>query len=541
MFLDAPSPHAQARESVRTLRGTEVTPDQLRNEVDDVRRLERDGAMRVATSTDDPIAPGHRHERLQQFHLGLKVVGGSIVRQTANGVVTSLIGQVYRAEVDTAAPGLTAPAVAARLRADGATLVTEPALAFLGRDDGAITLVYEVSVRREAFDARTIYLDAATGAELLSLPLVKDQGAVGEGLGVLGDRKKVAARQVGSVFYTEDMLRPPLLWTIDLRSNRNRLDQVADGNPIFQADLASDSDNVWTDPVAVDAHTYLGWTYDYIFKRIGVRGLDNGNAPMFAGINTYTPQQCVGPLPNGEFGSLCVNAFWLGPPAGPGGKGLMIFGNGIPSNFVLTATGQTIGPLAGALDIVAHELAHGVTDYTSGLEYQNESGALNEAFSDMIGVAVEAYFQTRGNGPLQADYLMGEDSFKASRAGSVSGIRSIQSPTAYGDPDHYSVRYTGPEDNGGVHINSGIPNHAFYLAIEGGTNRVSGRAVTGVGFANRDQIERVFFRAFTRMLPVRATFSQARAATIQSARDLYSSNAAVERAVTDAWTAVGVQ
>ena len=541
MFFDAPSPHAQARETVRSLHGTAVAPDQLRQEVDEVRRLERDGAMRVAAATDDPLAPGHRHERLQQYHLGLKVVGGSVVRQTANGVVTSLLGQVYRADVDSAAPGLTAEAVAARLRTSGAALLTEPALAFLGRDDGAITLVYEVSVRREAFDLRTVYLDAASGAELLSVPLVKDQSAVGEGLGVLGDRKKVAARQVGGTFYTEDMLRPPLLWTIDLRSNRSRLDQVASGNPIFQSDLASDSDNVWTDPVAVDAHTYLGWTYDYIFKRIGVRGLDNGNAPMFAGINTYSPQQCVGPLPSGEFGILCVNAFWLGPPAGPGGRGLMVFGNGIPSNFVLTTTGQTVGPLAGALDIVAHELTHGVTDYTSGLEYRNESGALNEAFSDMVGVAAEAYFQTRGNGPLQADYLIGEDSFQARRAGSVSGIRSIQSPTAYGHPDHYSVRFTGPEDNGGVHINSGIPNHAYYLAIEGGTNRVSGRTVTGVGFANRDQIERVFFRAFTQMLPVRATFSQARAATIQSARDLYSSNAAVERAVTDAWTAVGVQ
>ena len=541
MLFDVPSPHAQARDAVRTVHATELAPDALRQEVDEVRRLERDGAMRVAASTDDPIAPGHRHERLQQYHLGLTVVGGSVVRQTANGVVTSLLGQVYRADVDTAAPGLTAQAVAARLRAGGAALVTEPALAFLGRDDGAITLVYDVSVRREAFDLRTLYLDASTGAELLSLPLVKDQSAVGEGLGVLGDRKKVAARQVGGTFFTEDMLRPPLLWTIDLRSDRTRLDQVAGGAPIIQRDLASDSDNVWTDPVAVDAHTYLGWTYDYIFKRIGVRGLDNGNAPMFGSINVYSPQQCVGPLPSGEFGLLCVNAFWIGPPAGPDGKGLMVFGNGIPSNFVLTSTGQTVGPLAGALDIVAHELTHGVTDYTSGLEYRNESGALNEAFSDMVGVATEAYFQPRGTNLLQADYLIGEDSFQARRAGSVSGIRSIQAPAAYGHPDHYSVRFTGPQDNGGVHINSGIPNHAFYLAIEGGINRVSGRAVTGVGFANRDQIERVFFRAFTQMLPVRATFVQARAATIQSARDLYSSNAAVERAVTDAWTAVGVQ
>ncbi|MBL8136546.1 MAG: M4 family metallopeptidase [Acidobacteria bacterium] len=536
-----PASQAQPSEAVRTLRATEATPSELRQVVDDVRRMERDGAMRVASSTDDLLLPGHSHERLQQYHLGLKVVGGSIVRQTANGVVTSLLGQVYRATADTASPGLTAAAIRTRLTATGVSLLADPALAFLGLDDGSMALVYEVHVRGKALDARTVYLDATSGAERLSLPLARDQGAVGEGLGVLNDRKKVATRLVGGTYYTEDMLRPPLLWTIDLRANRPRLDEVADGGPVFQADLASDGDNVWTDPVAVDAHTYLGWTYDFVFKRIGFRGLDNRNAPMFAAINIYSPQQCVSGLPDDEFGAFCVNAFWIGPPFGPGGRGLMVFGNGIPPNFSFTGSGQTVGPLAGALDVVAHELTHGITDYTSGLEYQGESGALNEAFSDMMGVAVEAYFQPRGTGPLQADYLLGEDSFRAARAGSVSGIRSMQSPTAYGDPDHYSVRYRGSEDNGGVHVNSGIPNHVFFLAIEGGTNRVSGGTVTGVGFANRDQIEKVFFRAFTTMLPVRATFAQARAATIQSARDLYPSNAAVERAVTDAWTAVGVQ
>lgn len=536
-----PALQAQSSDAVRTLRATDATPGELRLAVDDVRRMERDGAMRVAAATDDLLLPGHSHERLQQYHLGLKVVGGSVVRQTANGVVTSMLGHVYRATADTATPGLTAAAIRTRLTAAGASLLAEPALAFLGLDDGAVALVYEVHVRGAGLDARTVYLDAASGVERLSLPLAKDQGAVGEGLGVLNDRKKVATRLVGGTYYTEDMLRPPQLWTIDLRSNRARLDEVADGGPVFQADLASDSDNVWTDPVAVDAHTYLGWTYDFVFKRIGFRGLDNRNAPMFASINVYSPQQCVQPLPQGEFGTLCTNAFWLGPPFGPGGRGLMVFGNGIPPNFFLTGSGQTVGPLAGALDIVAHELTHGITDYTSGLEYQGESGALNEAFSDMMGVAVEAYFQPRGTGQLQADYLVGEDSFRALRPGSQAGIRSVQAPNAFGHPDHYAVRYRGTEDNGGVHINSGIPNHAFFLAIEGGTNRISGGTVTGVGFANRDQIEKVFFRAFTTMLPVRATFAQARAATIQSARDLYPSNAAVERAVTDAWTAVGVQ
>lgn len=536
-----PAPQAQSVESVRTLGATEVAPGELRQAVDDVRRMERDGTMRVAASGDDLLLPGHSHERLQQYHLGLKVVGGSIVRQTSNGIVTSILGQVYRPSVDAVSPALTAAAITARLRGTGAAPLAEPTLVFLGLEDGGMALVYEAHVRGKGFDARTAYLDAATGAERLSLPLAKDQDAVGEGLGVLNDRKKVATRLVGGTYYTEDMLRPPLLWTIDLRTNRERLDEIADSAPVAQSDLASDSDNVWTDAVAVDAHTYLGWTYDFIFKRIGFRGLDNRNAPMFASINIYTPLQCVQPLPDGEFGAFCVNAFWIGPPYGPGGSGLMVFGNGIPSNFAFTATGQTVGPLAGALDVVAHELTHGVTDYTSGLEYQGESGALNEAFSDMVGVAVEAYFQPQGTGLLRADYLIAEDSFRAARTGAVSGIRSLQAPADYGDPDHYSGRYRGPEDNGGVHTNSGIPNHAYYLAIEGGTNRVSGRTVAGVGFANRDQIEKVFFRAFTTMLPVRATFAQARAATIQSARDLYPASAAVERAVTDAWTAVGVQ
>ena len=540
--IDMPAPHAQSRGTVTTLHATESTPAELRRLVDDVRRLERDGSMEVASATDDALLPGHRHERLQQYHLGLRVVGGSLVRQTADGVVTSLQGQIYdTASVKEARAGKTAEAVAKTLRDGGETVIGEPALVFLGLEDGTVALVYEVSARRAIFEARLAYLDATTGAERLSLPLVKDQSAVGEGTGVLGDRKKMATRLLGGSYYADDQLRPPTLWTLDLRANRGRLDLLADNATVLQSDLAVDSDNVWTDPVAVDAHTYLGWTYDFVFKRIGVRGLDNRNAPMFGTINVYSPQQCVGPLPAGEFGALCTNAFWLGPPAGPGQRGMMVFGNGIPSSFFLTSSGQTVGPLAGALDVVAHELTHGITDYTSGLEYQNESGALNEAFSDMMGTAVEFYFQTRGSGALQSDYLMGEDAFKALRAGSISGIRSMQSPTLFGHPDHYSIRYTGTADNGGVHTNSGIPNHAYYLAIEGGTNRVSGRSVTGVGFANREQIERVFFRAFTQMLPVRATFAQARAATIQSARDLYPSNGAVERAVTDAWTAVGVQ
>jgi Zn-dependent metalloprotease len=141
-----------------------------------------------------------------------------------------------------------------------------------------------------------------------------------------------------------------------------------------------------------------------------------------------------------------------------------------------------------------------------------------------------------GRSDRTADYLMGEDTF----TGVATGIRSLSNPASFGDPDHYSRRYVGPEDNGGVHINSGIPNHAFYLAIEGGTNRTSGLAVQGVGAANREQIERVFYRGFTAFLTPSSNFAQARQATLRAASELYGDSSAAFRAVGQAWTAVGV-
>jgi thermolysin len=215
------------------------------------------------------------------------------------------------------------------------------------------------------------------------------------------------------------------------------------------------------------------------------------------------------------------------------GGGIVVYGVGLPDG--VTAGGRSWTHTAAAIDLVAHELTHGVTGYTSRLIYLNESGALNESFSDLIGASVEFFFQQPGNGNQRADYLVAEDAVKP------SGIRSLEDPGAFGHPDHYSKRFTGTADNGGVHINSGISNHAFYLAIEGGANRTSGIAVQGVGGANREQIERVFYRAYTQLLPADATFSLARAATIQAARDLYGAGGVVERAIVQAWTAVGVE
>jgi bacillolysin len=287
---------------------------------------------------------------------------------------------------------------------------------------------------------------------------------------------------------------------------------------LHSSDLATDDDNVWTDGAVVDAHVYAGYTYDYYFKQQGRRGLDNADIAIHSVTHAFRREDWR------LYSSSVINSFFAN--AAYLGDGIMYYGDGLPFN--VTLGGQRYNYMSGALDVVAHELTHGVTDYSSQLIYQNESGALNEAFSDIMGTSVEFFMQ-----PEKADYLLGEDVI------SPGGTRSMKNPMLFGDPDHYSVRYTGSLDNGGVHTNSGIANHAFYLAIEGGRHRLGG-TVQGVGAANRLQIERVFYRAFTAFLTPSATFSQARAATIQAARELYGAGSAAETAVIQAWNAVGV-
>jgi bacillolysin len=191
--------------------------------------------------------------------------------------------------------------------------------------------------------------------------------------------------------------------------------------------------------------------------------------------------------------------------------------------------------MSGAIDIVAHEYAHGVIDASSALRYRNEAGALSEAFADIMATGAEFYSQKVGSGRLLADYLVGEDVV------SGGGLRSLEDPRLHGNPAHYADRYTGIADNGGVHVNSTIVSHAYFLAVEGGTDRSSDLPAVGVGHENRAQIEKIFYRAFVYLLPSGATFATARAATIQAARDLFGSGHPAERAIVQAWRAVGVE
>jgi thermolysin len=391
--------------------------------------------------------------------------------------------------------------------------------------DGGYRLVYHA--RAYTVESATEYfIDANDGSIVLTLDAAQRQtAAIGVGTGVLGDQKKMSVSREGGTFFADDFLRPPSIWTVDMKQNLQRtLDFLNGLVALGPSERASDTDNKWTDSAAVDAHSYVGYTYDYYFKRFGRRGLDNNNIELTSLVHTVN-RAAVFSQPPSIQNMFYANAFY-------DGDGVMVFGEGLPQGATLG--GQRWDYLAGALDVTAHELSHGVTEFTSNLIYQGESGALNESFSDMMGTSVEFFYQPVGTGPMKADYLIGEDVV------TPGGLRNMANPNAFGDPDHYSRRYTGPLDNGGVHTNSAIGNQWFYLAIEGGTNRTSGLSVTGVGSANREQIEKVVYRAFTQLMPANATYSTARAVTIQAAIDLYGASSAATQAVTQAWTALGV-
>jgi Zn-dependent metalloprotease len=180
-------------------------------------------------------------------------------------------------------------------------------------------------------------------------------------------------------------------------------------------------------------------------------------------------------------------------------------------------------------DSVVRELAHAVVDRTAALIYRRESGALADAWADIVATSVAAASKSAEDG--------GRDLYLVSGDATAGGLRSLRDPARHGNPDHYS----GVSATATVRANSTVASHAFYLAVEGGVNRTSGLAVEGVGPSRREQVETAFSRAFAYMLPSAAGFGTAREATIQSARDLYGPESDAARAIAEAWAAVGVR
>ena len=237
---------------------------------------------------------GHVHERYQQYANGIRVVGGEITRQSAGGVTTSIFGELQQVSGVADRPDLSEDAARDRFRALSPRQMADDRpieLVILTKDDGSHALAYTTHVWTAAGWMRT-YLDATSGEVLLQYndmqtPVCRrhrhrrarrhqeDQHAAR--LGPLPRRRSAAAAG-------PDHLRHA--------GQPAQTDRYLDGIYVATtSDIASDSDNVWTDGASVDAHVYLGYTYDYYFKRFGRKGLDDRNAPIYAMTHPVQPQR----------------------------------------------------------------------------------------------------------------------------------------------------------------------------------------------------------------------------------------------------------
>ncbi len=252
------------------------------------------------------------------------------------------------------------------------------------------------------------------------------------------------------------------------------------------------------------AYLYAGTTYDYFFSTHGRDSFDNAGGAIISTVHyDDTPGD----------GESYGNAFWSGI------AGQMVYGDGYAS----------------ADDVVAHELTHAVTEHSADLLYYYQSGALNESMSDVFGETVD--IETgNGNDTAGVRWLMGEDL-------PIGAIRNMMNPNLGNDPGKMSDSaqfrcvadgWTNPNgDSGGVHTNSGVPNHAYALTVDGGT--YNGRTVTGIGLL---KAAKIWYRALTVYLTSGSTFLDSYNALIQSCSDLTGTNGITAANCTQVTTAL---
>lgn len=261
------------------------------------------------------------------------------------------------------------------------------------------------------------------------------------------------------------------------------------------------------DVAADEAYDGLGTTYELYEQAFGRNSLDDHGLPLIGTVH---------------YRQGWDNAMWDGTQ--------MVFGDG---------DGQYFNRFTLAIDVIGHELTHGVTQYTAGLDYQDEPGALNESFSDVFGSLVKQY--SNNQDAASADWMIGEGLFTARvQSGDPShpaALRSMLHPgTGYNDPvlgkdpqpDNMRNYDHTKEDNGGVHINSGIPNRAFALT-----------AVAIGGYAWEDP-GMIWYKTLLR-LSVHSKFQDAADMTYQVAGELFNTGSTQQQAVQEAWAQVGIR
>ncbi|MDT0467510.1 M4 family metallopeptidase [Streptomyces gibsoniae] len=455
-------------------------------------------------------ADGTVHTRYERTYAGLPVLGGDLVVDTAKSGQTQRVIKATSAtiKVATLAPALTAATAEQKAlsvaRAEGSkkTDADHAPRKVIWAASGTPTLAYETVIGGFQDDGTPnqlhVITDAATGKELFRYQGIE----TGVGNTQYSGQVTLTTTQSGSTYTLNDGSRGG--------HKTYNLNHGSSGT----GTLFSQSNDTWGNgttsnaaTAGADAHYGAQETWDFYKNTFGRSGIKNDGQAAYSRVH---------------YGNSYVNAFW------DDSCFCMTYGDGSGNADPLTA-----------LDVAGHEMSHGVTSNTAGLNYSGESGGLNEATSDIMGTGVEFY---ANNSSDVGDYLIGE---KININGDGTPLRYMDKPSKDGSSKDSWYSGLGGLD---VHYSSGPANHFFYLLSEGSGAKVingvsynsptaDGLPVTGIG---RDKALQIWYRALTTKFTSTTNYASARTGTLAAAGELYGTTGAEYKAVQDAWAAIAV-
>jgi bacillolysin len=480
---------------------------------------------------------GQTHVRFSQVHKGVHVYGAEIILHSNEGDFAVLNGRFYPTpDILDVNPSLSIASakeiVEKDLAAKEVELVenhfvkekfkSELVIYHKNRDKNAERLAYHVTILPNAMARYEYFVDAKTGEIIhdynhtcnfvghqfcnhqenqTNEKVLMDGSADASAADLFGVKRDLKSYLSSGSYYMIDVSRPMFKLTQskmpeDPVGAIQTLDafNTSPEKTTFKYDNVTSLDNKWTSKAtAISAHYNAGLAYDYYKKTFARESINGKGGTIISLINIVEKN-----------GGSMENAFWNGEA--------MFYGNG----------GSSFSSLARGLDVAGHEMSHGVIQNTANLEYENESGAMNESFADIFGAMID-----------RDDWKIGEDVVKLS-AFPTGALRDLENPNNGGtnlnsngwQPKNMSEKYKGTDDNGGVHINSGITNFAFF------------KYATALN--SKDKAEQVFYRALTKYLVKSSQFIDLRAAATQAATDLYGAGTKEVTEVANAFTAVGI-
>ncbi|MFI6374749.1 M4 family metallopeptidase [Streptomyces sp. NPDC050546] len=453
---------------------------------------------------------GTVHTRYERTYAGLPVLGGDLVVESTKADATASVTKATRAAIKPATTKAAVSVAKARQQALTAGKADEAKSPDINREprkviwaaNGKPVVAYETVVGGFQHDGTPqelhVVTDATSGAKLYEWEAIE----TGTGNTVYSGTVDLTTTQSGSTYNLTDGARG--------NHKTYNLNRGTSGT----GTLFSGPDDVWgngtpsnLESAGADAHYGAALTWDYyknVHGRSGIRG---------DGVGAYSRV---------HYGNNYVNAFWSDSCF------CMTYGDGSGNANPLTS-----------IDVAAHEMTHGLTSNTAGLNYSGESGGLNEATSDIFGATVEFY---ANNSSDVGDYLIGEE---IDINGDGTPLRYMDKPSKDGASKDSWYSGIGSID---VHYSSGPANHFFYLLSEGsGTKTINGVTynsatsdglpVTGIG---RDKAEKIWFRALTTKFTSTTNYAGARTGTLAATGELYGTDSAEYKAVQHAWAGINV-